>query len=126
MRASNKGLKVYLAIPYTGLESKSVDAANNVAACLLKHGVHVFSPITYTHALSLKHCLPGDWRFWEDFDTTFISWADELWVVCIDGWELSVGVRQEIQIARHLGKTIRMISAEAGEQEELTCLTEMR
>lgn len=29
-------------------------------------------------------------------------------------------------IARRLGKTIRMISAEAGEQEELTCLTEMR
>ncbi|WP_353743433.1 DUF1937 family protein [Aminobacterium sp. EBM-42] len=52
---------------------------------------------------------PGDWSFWEGLDIEFVKWADELWVVRLDGWKRSIGVMTEIQKAKELGKVIRYI-----------------
>lgn len=100
-------MKIYLAIPYTGMEEKSYDKANEVAAYLIINKHIVFSPITHNHPLRLENDdVPGTWEFWEKYDRAFLEWCDALCVVRLEGWKKSVGVQAEIKIAKELGKPI--------------------
>ena len=76
------------------------------AAELMAQGLLIFSPISHTHPIHLAGNLPGDWEFWKEYDRSFLEWADELWVMRIDGWEQSKGVKAEIEIAKGLKKEI--------------------
>ena len=52
------------------------------------------------------------WGFvhWQDYDLSFLQhWATELWVLCLDGWKDSVGVRKEIRVAESLGLPVKYI-----------------
>lgn len=95
--------KVYLAIPYTGMEESSYRQANRATALLLNLGFNVFSPITHSHPLTkIEDCkVPGSWEFWQKIDYQFLDWADELYVLIPEeGMErvhLSVGVQAEIE-----------------------------
>ena len=108
------GLKVYLASPYShkspGVKQARFEAVNKVAARLMAEGYLVFSPISHTHPIALAGKLPGDWKFWEAYDRTFIAWADELWVVKLNCWHLSRGVKAEIAIALNAKKPVRYIT----------------
>lgn len=103
------GRKIYLAIPYAGMERRSSRIADAITIRLLRRGAHVFSPITYGHAMTRRHSLPGSWEFWKGLDTEFLEWADELWVVTLEGWKTSVGVSYEVEKARQLGKPVRYL-----------------
>jgi hypothetical protein len=100
----------YLASPYTHadpavkkLRAKQVTEA---AIKLLKLGVFSFAPIAYNEPWE-RHDLPGDWGFWCDFDKTFVERCDGgLIVLMLDGWEKSVGVTEEIQFAKELGRPV--------------------
>ena len=102
-------MKIYLAIPYTGIEEESFNVANKVAAKLMSEGHIVFSPISHTHPIALAGNLPKGWDYWKTFDECFIEWCDELHIVQmkIDGdakIARSTGVNAEIEIAKRLGK----------------------
>ncbi len=97
--------KIYLAIPYSGMQEESYKIANEVAAQLIHKGHIVFSPITHSHALSVEHKLPTNWEFWIEQDEAFIKWADAVYIVILkenglDKIEKSVGVQGEILIAK--------------------------
>ena len=98
-------LKVYLAIPYTGIEESSFKQVNEATALILNSGkwVNVFSPISHSHHISEKYDLPGNWEFWEAIDYQFIDWADEVWILIpSEGSELvnnSTGVQAEKRYA---------------------------
>lgn len=96
---------VYLACPYShpelSVREDRFNKVNEITAKLTNSGLSVFSPISMTHPLATKHSLPGDWEFWKKFDTDFISCANTLYVLTIDGWEKSTGVQAEIVIARN-------------------------
>ncbi|WP_265822537.1 DUF1937 family protein [Geovibrio ferrireducens] len=113
--------KIYLAIPYThedeNIRQYRFEVANEIAAKLMKEGDFVYSPISHSHPL-VRYGLPVEWDFWADYDTTFIEWADALYVVAIDGWQTSTGVTAEIKIAQSLGKEIRFISPVSNEPAE--------
>jgi hypothetical protein len=105
-------MKIYLAIPYSGMADESFRIANEVSSKLMNEGHIVFSPISHSHPIAIAHNLPTDWEFWKKFDESFIEWCDELWVVIIgeNGYELcnkSKGVTAEMQIAKGYGKQIR-------------------
>lgn len=97
--------KIYLAIPYSGMEELSFKIANEVAAKLMNEGYIVFSPISHSHPLAVSHQMPGTWDFWKEFDESFIlGWCDEVWVVVIgeNGYDLcekSKGINAEVTIA---------------------------
>ena len=99
-------MKIYLALPYTGQENYSFQVANNEAGQLMKQGHIVFSPISHTHPIAVECGLPTDWDYWKVFDTAFIEWCDQLYVLCLDGWVSSKGVNAEIEIAKELGKPV--------------------
>ena len=104
---------VYLACPYSSkaptkeeqLVEKTTrfELSNEAASELMGQGLSVFAPISMAHPIAIQCGLPGDWKFWEKFDTDFISCCSALYVLCIDGYKESTGVNAEIKIAKDFG-----------------------
>jgi hypothetical protein len=107
-------MKIYLAVPYTHDDEDVVESRFETvtikAGELLNEGHLVFSPITLCHPIAKRCSIPGNWEFWEEFDRNFIEWADEIWILMLDGWEESIGVNAEIKIANELGKLVRYVT----------------
>jgi len=101
---------IYLASPYSHEDPdvrkwrfcRAVDAA----AELMHDGYLVFSPIAHSHMIATRHDLPGDFAYWAEFDRRMVAACDEVWVLKIDGWAESVGVKAEIELAKGLDKPV--------------------
>ena len=100
---------IYLASPYThpdpAVREARFQAACRQAAEMLRCGVRVFSPIAHTHPIA-AHGLPPEWDFWAEYDRAFLEMCDEVWVLMLDGWRESRGVRAEVEIAVSMGKSV--------------------
>lgn len=100
---------VYLASPYTHEDAAVMDArckeAQKEAARLMLDGFAVFSPIAHSHGLAdyIPEALRRDAVFWLEQDFPLLARCDELRVLCLPGWEESVGVRAEIEFAHARG-----------------------
>lgn len=105
---------IYLATPYSHkdkeVEKARFEIVTKVSAILTKHGYINFSPITQSHEQSLRCDMPTNWHFWQHIDRCFLRKCDELWVLSLPGWLESVGVTAEIEFAKSLNKTIRLIT----------------
>lgn len=108
-----KSLLVYLASPYSGsmeLQQKRFEEVARAFAWLTNHysedKLFFYSPIASCHPINLLHLLPGDWNYWSDYDKLMIDRSDEVWVLCIDGWDKSVGVTAEREYALSVGKKV--------------------
>ena len=101
---------IYLACPYThadpAIRRQRFDDVNRLAARLVVEGELVFSPISHSHAIT-EAGAPMDWEFWQRFDLWMLARCDSLLVYCLDGWDVSVGVRAEVQAAKAAGKPVR-------------------
>lgn len=115
----------YLATPYTkykgGIDIAFAEAAR-IAALLLTTGVRVYSPIAHTHPLAIYGNLdPLDHSIWLPFDEAMMEAADCLIVARMDGWDVSYGVKHEIEFFTREGKpvihidpvTLKIVPAEA-------------
>lgn len=80
-----------------------------MAGKLMSDGLHIFSPISHTHPIALAGNLPTGFDFWRGYDEAILNVCKELWVLCLDGWQESVGVRAEIDYACKLGIPVRYI-----------------
>lgn len=101
---------IYLASPYSN-PSPEVRSMRFRAACLatgnlIKRGHLVFSPIAHTHPVREISGLGGSFADWERYDENIINRCDGIFVLCIEGWEESVGVQAEIVIASKLPSPI--------------------
>ena len=109
--------KIYLAIPYSGMEEVSYKAANEVAAMLISEGYCVFSPISHSHPIWKAGIgvVEHSWEVWMEQDKEFVKWCDAVYVielVNLNGVGLiykSKGVMQEIEWASEFNKELRMI-----------------
>lgn len=109
---------IYLATPYSS-ENKSLEEYRFKAACIIAghfiaRGMFVFSPIAHDGGIR-KHSwdvLPSTWDYWEKADTDMITRSDKMYVAMLPGWDTSVGVQAEIQIARKLNKPVHYINLE--------------
>lgn len=104
---------VYLACPYTHAKSEVMEArfeaANRAAAALIKRGHIVYSPITMTHPIDKvmagsSNTLGSD--FWVQFDEAFMRACSSMYVLMIDGWDRSSGIKREIAFFEQSGKPI--------------------
>lgn len=77
-----------------------------------------FSPIAHSHPIA-QHLPKEDntFEFWvENIDEHIITdIMDEVWVVMLDGWMDSKGVRHEIELANSLSKPVKLIDTETFE-----------
>ncbi len=104
---------LYLACPYTHPNSETMhyrfEQANHAAASLMKQGWVVYSPISHSHIIAQNHDLPTGWDFWRNIDRVFITHASFLAVLVLNGWKESIGVREEMLLARELNKPIVLL-----------------
>lgn len=107
---------IYLASPYShadpAVREERFRAACRATAALLRAGEHVFSPIVHSHPL-VAFDMPTAWSFWERIDRAHLERCNEVAVLMLDGWAHSVGVREELRIARELGKPVRFLEVDA-------------
>lgn len=87
---------------------KAIDAA----AYLMKQGLAVYSPIVATHPIAVKHDLPLGSEYWMQFDEIILNKCDEVVVLTIEGWQESLGIAKEIDIARALNKDVTYLDPE--------------
>lgn len=104
---------IYLASPYSHVRPEIRDGrfrrVCEVAAKLMAAGHLIFSPIAHTHPIAMAGVLPTSWVYWSSFDTEMLRSCEQLWVLKLDGWEDSTGVRAEIKIAQDLKIPIRYL-----------------
>ena len=105
--------KIYLACPYSHKDPKIRDerfyAVSKKAGEIMQQGYTVFSPISHSHPIDMIFDDPQDHGFWLKQDVHFIDWADEIWVLSLDGWLESYGVQWEIKYAKGQGKEVKII-----------------
>lgn len=119
---------IYIASPYTATakqleavpeprreaEARAIRNARFELACaaqaeLLNAGMHPIGPIVSSHPIAVAYDLPKDFRFWLDLNHKLIDACAEVWVLCLEGWDESAGVADEIAYARSTSKTIRYV-----------------
>lgn len=105
---------IYVASPYSHpsavIRHERCEIAESFAAFWVQRGKEIYCPIASWHHIAVRHNMPKDFSFWQRLDTKFLRLASELWVLMIDGWEDSVGVQWEINMARQLMIPIRYFS----------------
>lgn len=110
----------YLAIPY-GHKSQAVvnwrvETFYRVDAWMIQHGYHIVSPMEKFGLLSASRTkiygdafainIGDDWTFWEQHGRTLLQACHKVIVICVPGWQDSVGVKAEIEIAQQLGTEV--------------------
>lgn len=99
--------KIYLACPYSSDDPEVMkirfEAVSRVAASMMLDGKIVYSPVTHGGALGQFGKLPSDFDYWKEHCLSFIgTWADEVHVLMLDGWQESKGVAAEVAWAEYL------------------------
>jgi hypothetical protein len=102
---------IYLGSPYTHPIKSIMQVRYNLTleaqAYILRLGLACINPIGLHHPVAERFDLPRGWEFWEKVDCALLDACDELWVLKLDGWELSKGVRAEIDMMKYLCKPIK-------------------
>ncbi len=106
---------IYLASPYSHPD-EAVRHQRYKATCLatgklLTQGHKVFSPIVHSHPIAMLADLPLGWDFWWEYDLAILEHADEIWVLMLDGWDTSRGVKAEVEYMTERGRPVRYIEA---------------
>lgn len=106
---------IYLASPYThpdkNVEDDRFEAVVAVAGRLISHGYHIFSPIAMCHPIARKCKLETKFDYWQEFDRKMLGVCDQLWILTLREWQLSVGIAAEISTMRRLDKPIFLIDS---------------
>src|SRR5690606_20505123 len=101
---------IYLASPYSGTSFEQhlrYEYTKLAVAYMASEKLAVYSPIVAWHEVAHSYDLPKDATYWELIDSGFISTCSELWVLMLNGWEESAGIKMERDYADTLGKRIR-------------------
>ena len=98
---------IYVASPYTGptaniMQERFELAMKSVARFMVQDELPVFSPIVHCHELALKYDLPKDSKFWLKYNTQMLRSSEAVYVLAFTAWRSSVGVLNEIKLAREL------------------------
>lgn len=102
---------IYLASPYSHPSAAVREARYLAARALtieeLRLGSAIFSPIVY--GKDMETAIGTAFEPWAAFNDTVIEKCDEVWVLCIEGWQQSRGIRHELEVAFRLNKTVRYL-----------------
>ena len=104
---------IYLAVPYTHddpqIRLDRFNAANAMAARLMCLGQNIFSPISHSHPIVESMICRNNmndklytWQYWKQYDFEMMRMCDGMYVLMLDGWKESVGVKAEIEYAKEL------------------------
>lgn len=100
----------YLATPYSkypaGIEQAFIIACQQ-AALLIREKIPVYSPIAHTHPVAVNGDIdPLDHKIWLPADQPLMDGALGLIVCKMETWEISTGIKHEIEAFQKAGKPI--------------------
>ena len=102
----------YLASPYQGTEEEQayrLRMSLKVATAFLRQGICVFAPLVYDHENSKElnvSSLEQRREIFMPFLFNFLATSKGMIVLCLEGWEKSWGVRQELIYCRKNGISV--------------------
>lgn len=103
---------LYLASPYThpdkAIREKRYRKICKIAA-QLHNKFYVFSPIVQCHGMSVYGNLRGDIGFWLDYARHMISLCSTFMIATMKGWDHSLGIKAEYDIARQFKKPVMQV-----------------
>ena len=103
----------YFANPYTHTDKKVVEERvqeqRRLAAHLIKQGYYLLQPIEMCHTMALEYDLPTGYEYWKKRDRGMIDLCFGTIVCLMDGWDKSVGVLDELEYTKQLGKPIKYL-----------------
>lgn len=96
---------IYLASPYTHRDPLVMDYRYEAALMFtreqLQLGHAIFSPIVYGR--QFEAAIGHTFEDWKSFNDAMLQRSAKIWVLKLDDWEMSRGVRYEIAEAQRLG-----------------------
>lgn len=103
----------YIASPYSHpeplvREERYLRASYYLMQCL-RNCEWAYSPIVHCHELAKIWDLPKDAAFWEEYNFVMLRGAKRVKVLRLDGWEKSIGVRDERAEAERLGIPVILV-----------------
>lgn len=101
---------IYLASPYSGYDFDRhvrYEYTKYAVAKLVEAHLAVFSPILNFHDLAQSYRLPTDATYWDLVNSAFVQQCSELWVLMLEGWAESAGIKLEREYAEALEKPVR-------------------
>ena len=105
---------IYLACPYSSKDpaivAYRVKRASEYVASKLEEREVLISPVVYGHNIVQETSLRSDWDFWSVFCIDILRRCEKLYVLMLEGWEESEGVKGEIELARKLNIQIVYVS----------------
>lgn len=102
-------MKIFLACPYgDDYEEQEFrfEQVTKYTCKLINNGHIVYSPITYGHTLNKYDDLGNKLDFWMKQNLWILESCDCLAVLKLPQWHESMGVKEEIDIAKSLNKQI--------------------
>ena len=99
---------IYIASPYSHLSGivryNRFIAVCRVAARLMEEGHVVFSPIAHSHPIcEVLRPQTNPLLFWMRQDLPILALAEKLVVLMLPGWDISKGVKMEMDFANEKG-----------------------
>lgn len=107
---------IFLSCPFTsnlpGQDYERVDDYLIADTLLMRQGVDTVGTL---HKMFNEKILGDEemdvtWEFWKAYTYNLIRRCDALYVLCLDGWKDSTGVKEEIIYAKKIGIPIKYVS----------------
>lgn len=109
---------IYIASPYSKasevLREGRFKMAVEYCAFLLNLGMVPYSPIVHCHPIAVQFHKRVDFETWKHLNVAMLQHAWRLDVLCLEGWQESVGVAAEIALARELQLKVYYIYCNEG------------
>lgn len=91
---------IYLAGPYYHNDPTIIQARMEIMyeilAYFMKREIYCSSPMLM-HAVVKRHNLPNNFEYWDKYSYNLLKGAEGMFVMTLEGWETSRGVRKEIE-----------------------------
>lgn len=105
---------IYLAAPYTSPDNNVMeyryDEIISITGQIARYAVPVYSPIAHWHVVAGFKNLPKDAAFWARQNESLMVHAEECWILTIEGWEASLGVRAEVAFFEERARPVRYLT----------------
>ena len=114
--------KIFLACPYSHADASVTHErfiqCNKVAATIIESGHGVFSQVSMSHPINLAFegkdsATIG--KLWAPVDALFMEMMEELIILDLPGWDLSSGIKREIEFFKNRGQKVSLWSEVSGE-----------
>lgn len=111
---------IYLASPYShpdrAMRNLRYLRTRLALGHFMKMLLPIYSPIVHCHHVAAETILPTTFEFWAAYNEHFMDRSEALWILQLEGWHTSNGVKHELNYWRNekdaLGVTIKAVDPE--------------